>query len=216
MSGNQGVLVIGSDAVLTGEVKGARQVEVFGTVNGGVDAGDLTIREGGRFKGTVRSNTSTVEGTLEGDVRVQQLISIKSSGAVSGHVKYGRLAMEEGASLAASVRNIPPSIAGDLDLTVSKGRSVRITTADLTAIDPDDTADALTFRVSNVSGGMITQTGAPGLAVETFTQADLEAGRVLFVHDGGPADTASFNVVVTDDDGASSGPAQTVKVAVRA
>jgi cytoskeletal protein CcmA (bactofilin family) len=185
-------------------------------LNGGVDAGDLTVREGGRLKGTVRTDTSTVEGTLEGDVRVQQLISIKNSGSVSGHVKYGRLAMEEGASLAASVRNIPPSIAGDLDVTVNRGRTVRITTADLTAIDPDDAAEALTFKVSNVTGGMITQTGAPGLSVETFTQADLEAGRVHFAHDGSVSDTASFNVVVTDDDGASSGAAQTVMVAVRA
>ena len=215
MSSNSGVLVIGSDAVLTGDVKGARQVEVYGTINGGVQAGDVTVREGGRLKGTVRSDTSTVEGTLEGDVRVQQLISIKNSGNVSGHVKYGRLAMEEGANLAASVRNIPPSIAGDLDVTVDRSRSVRLTPADLTAIDPDDTADSLTFKVSNVTGGMITQSGAPGLSVETFTQADLEAGRVYFAHDGSSGASASFNTIVTDHAGATSGPAQTVKVAVR-
>ena len=215
MSDNRGVLVIGSDAVLTGNVRGARQVEVYGILNGGVEAGDLTVRDGGRLKGTVKTETSTIEGMLEGDVRVQQLISIKSTGTVTGNVKYGRLAMEEGANLSASVRNVPPSIAGDLDLTVAKGRTVRITTADLTAIDPDDTPDALTFKVSALSGGMITQTGAPGLAVETFTQSDLEKGRVHFAHDGSDAATASFNVIVADDDGATSGPAQTVKVAVR-
>lgn len=215
MSGESGVLVIGSDAVLTGDVKGAKQVEVYGVLNGGVDAGDLTVREGGRLKGTVRSDTSTVEGTLEGDVRVQQLISIKGSGSVSGHIKYGRLAMDEGANLEANVRNIPPSIAGDLDVTVTRGKSVKITPSDLTAIDPDDTADALTFSVSNVSGGMITQSGAPGLAVDTFTQADLEAGRVHFAHDGSTGAIAGFNVVVTDHAGATSGAPQTVKVAVR-
>jgi cytoskeletal protein CcmA (bactofilin family) len=216
MSDNRGVLVIGSDAVLTGDVKGARLVEVFGALDGGVEAGDLTVREGGRLKGTVKTNTSTIEGTLDGDVRVQQLISIKSTGSVSGNVKYGRLAMEEGANLAASVRNVPPSLAGDLDLSVAKGRTVRITTADITAIDPDDTAEDLTFTVSNVSGGMITQSGAPGLAVETFTQADLEAGRVHFAHDGSIASAASFNVVVMDHAGATSGKPQTVKVAVKA
>jgi cytoskeletal protein CcmA (bactofilin family) len=216
MSDNRGVLVIGSDAVLTGDVKGARQVDVYGTLNGGVEAGDLTVREGGLLKGTVKTDTSTIEGTLDGEVRVQQLISIKSTGSVSGNVKYGRLAMEEGANLAATVRNVPPSLAGDLDLSVNRGRSVRITTADITAIDPDDTADALTFSVSNVSGGMITQSGAPGLPVSTFTQADLEAGRVHFAHDGSQASAAAFNVVVTDHAGATSGAAQTVKVAVRA
>ena len=122
MSDSRGMLIIGSDAVLTGDVKGARRVEVYGVVEGGVAAGDVTVREGGRLTGSVNSETSTIEGTLNGDVRVQQLIAIKSTGVVSGNVKYGRLTMDEGADLSASVRNVPPSIGGDLDLTVGKGR----------------------------------------------------------------------------------------------
>jgi cytoskeletal protein CcmA (bactofilin family) len=215
MAENTGVLVIGADAVLTGDVKGARRVEVYGRVDGGVSAGDVTVRQGGQLSGWIKSDTSTVEGDLKGDVRVQQLISIKSTGSVSGNVKYGKLAMEEGAELAASVRNVPPSIGGDLDLTVSRGRSVRITPGDLTAIDPDDAPDALTFRVVNVLGGMITHSGAPGLAIESFTQADLMGGRVYFAHDGGTDPSARFEVTVTDDDGASSGAAQVVRVAIR-
>lgn len=214
MSENSGVLVIGSDAVLTGDVKGARRVEVFGKIEGGIDAGEVAVRQGGVVKGGIRAATSTVEGELSGDVRVKELISIKSGGTVTGKVKYGRLAMEEGAELAASVRNVPPSIGGDLDLSVRKGKSVKITPADLSAIDPDDAPSSLTFRVSNASGGMVTQSGAPGLATETFTQADLLAGRVLFVHDGGQAQTAQFDVVVSDAQGSSSGKPQTVRVAV--
>lgn len=214
MSENSGVLVIGSDAVLTGEVKGARRVEVFGRVEGGIAAGEVAIRQGGVVKGGINADTSTVEGELSGDVRVRELIAIKSSGSVTGKIKYGRLAMEEGAELAASVRNVPPSIGGDLDLSVRKGKSVKITPADLSAIDPDDAPASLTFRVLNASGGMVSQSGAPGLKAETFTQADLLAGRVLFVHDGGEGHTAQFDVVVSDFSGGSSGAAQTVRVAV--
>lgn len=216
MSDNSGVMVIGSDAVLTGDVKNAKRVEVYGVVDGGIAGGDVIVRQGGTLTGWIKSETSTVEGTLKGDVRVQQLITIRSSGVVEGNVKYGRLAMDEGAELTASVRNVPPSIGGDLDLTVKRGSTVKITPADLKAIDPDDAPDALTFRVSNVNGGMITQSGAPGLAVETFTQADLNAGRVYFAHDGNGNDRATFDVVVSDDEGATSGAAQTVNVAVRA
>jgi cytoskeletal protein CcmA (bactofilin family) len=215
-SDNNGVLVIGADAVLTGNVKGARRVEVYGTVDGGISAGDVTVRQGGQLKGWIKSDTSTVEGTLSGDVRVQQLITIRSTGSVTGNVKYGRLAMDEGAELAASVRNLPPSLAGDLDLAVARGQSVRITTADLSAIDPDDAPVSLTFKVSNMAGGMITRRDAPGRGVETFTQADLMAGSVYFAHDGGGGETASFDVMVSDDDGATSGATQSVKVAVRA
>lgn len=215
MADNTGVLVIGADAVLTGDVKGAQRVEIYGIVDGGIAAGDVTVRQGGTLNGWVKSDTSTVEGVLKGDVRVQQLITIRATGSVEGNVKYGRLAMDEGAELTASVRNVPPSIGGDLDLTVTRGRTVKITSADLSAIDPDDAPDALTFKVSNVNGGMVTQSGAPGLAVETFTQADLLAGRVYFAHDGSSADRAHFEVIVSDDDGATSGAAQTVNVAVK-
>ena len=93
---------------------------------------------------------------------------------------------------------------------------MRITLADLSAVDPDDTAETLTFKVSSARGGFITQSGAPGLPVETFTQADLEAGRVHFAHDGSEAAPAAFNVIVSDKAGDTSGAAQTVKVAVRA
>ena len=44
--------------------------------------------------------------------------------------------------------------------------------------------------------------------------ADIDAGRVQFVHDGSDGRWASFEVVVVDGAGAASGPAQTVKAAV--
>lgn len=214
MAENSGVLVIGADTVLTGDVRGARRVEVYGTIEGSIAAGEVAVRQGGVVKGGVIADTSTVEGELSGDVRIRELISIKSSGAVAGKVKYGRLAMEEGAELAASVRNMPPSIGGDLDLSVRKGRPVRITLADLSAVDPDDAPASLAFKVSNASGGKVAKAGAESIATETFTQADLLAGRVLFVHDGGEAQTAQFDVMVSDASGATSGDPQTVRVAV--
>src|SRR2546430_5780486 len=49
-------------------------------------------------------------------------------------------------------------------------------------------------------------------AVAKFTQADLQGGKVLFVQDGTPAKVASFDVVVADRSGGTSGAAQSVKV----
>lgn len=212
---NQGVLIIGSGAVLKGQVRDAKRVEVHGYVDGGINANDVFIADDGKVSGQVRSVSAEVRGMVQGDVRVAELMTIKATGSVAGTMKYGRLIMEEGAELAAEVRNIPPAISGDLDLTVRKGRSVRITQSDLTAVDPDDRTADLSFEVTGARGGFITQAGAPGLAIQTFTQADLEAGRVHFAHDGGNAETASFNIVVTDKSGANSGLPKTVNVAVR-
>jgi cytoskeletal protein CcmA (bactofilin family) len=213
---NRGVLIIGEDAVLQGEIRNCREIEIHGYVEGKLDAGNVVVQPNGRLFGTIRAETAEVHGELQGDVRVKQLIAIRNTGTVTGNVKYGRLAMDEGGELSASVRNVPPAIAGDLDLAVARGRSVRLTTADLTALDPDDKSHNLTFSVSNAANGYLAFASAPGQPVASFTQDDLEQGRVVFAHDGSPGETARFDVSVADRSGATSGHAQTVNVAVRA
>lgn len=212
---NEGVLIVAEDTFIRGKIRNCRRIEVFGQVEGELSAEAVHIHEGGRFRGRVRADNTDVNGTLQGHVSVRNLISIRSSGEVSGNVQYGQLAMEIGSSLSADVRNVPPSIGGDLDLTVYRGRSVGITLEDLTAIDPDDDAKDLTYTVSNAANGFVSLSDAPTEPVETFTQADLEAGRVVFRHDGSATDRASFDVLVTDASGATSGDPQAVKVTVR-
>ena len=208
------MLVIGEDTFLKGEVRNGGRIEVYGYIEGGVAGEHLVVKPGGRCFGTVQVEDADVHGTLQGEVFVNQLITIRSSGSVAGNVQYGRLAMELGANLSAQVRNVPPTISGDLDLTVAKGQSVRITSEDLTAFDPDNTASELTFTVSRARNGFVTLSSDPARPVETFTQADLEQGKVLFRHDGTSTTKASFDVVVADTAGANSGAAQTVNVSI--
>jgi hypothetical protein len=130
-------------------------------------------------------------------------------------VRYGKLALEVGGNLTAEVKNIPPTLAGDLQIEVSKGGSAPITLQDLNALDPDDSSKDLKFTVSNVRNGYLALANAPRKAVTVFTQADLEAGQVSFVHDGRGGGAASFDIVVADRSGSTSGAPQTVKVAVR-
>jgi cytoskeletal protein CcmA (bactofilin family) len=215
VSDNRGVLVIGEDAILQGEIRNCREIEIYGYVEGKLDAGNVILHPPGRLFGTIKAENADVHGELQGDVRVKQLIAIKSTGMVAGNVKYGRLAMDEGGELSASVRNVPPAIAGDLDLAVTKGHSVRLTTADLTAVDPDDKSQHLSFSVSNAANGHLALAVSPSQPITAFTQEDLEQGRVVFAHDGSSGETARFDVTVADRSGATSGAAQTVNVAVR-
>jgi cytoskeletal protein CcmA (bactofilin family) len=215
VAGQQGVLVIREDTILKGEIRNCQQMEVYGYVEGDVAAGSLVVHPSGQCYGTVKTESAEIRGTLQGDVVVKHLISIRDTGSVSGNVQYGALAMEAGGSLTAEVRNVPPKVAGDLDVTVDRGRAVRITLEDLHAIDPDDDAKDLIFTVSNARNGFVALSGAPGRPAVKFTQADLEGGRVNFAHDGTAAATASFDVVVADHTGATSGRPQTVKVTVR-
>jgi cytoskeletal protein CcmA (bactofilin family) len=216
--GEKGILVVTEDTIIQGigELYNCRQLEVYGYIEGQMTAGAVRVHKTGRCYGTVKTDAAEVHGDLQGTVFVKNLIDIRSSGSVSGNVHYGKLALEAGGNLSAEVRNVPPTIAGDLDLAVGKGRSVRITLQDLTALDPDDDARDLIFTVSNARNGSVTFAGMPTRAVIRFTQADLAGGKVLFTHDGTDTRAASFDVVVADHAGATSGAPQTVKVAVAA
>ncbi len=216
MDDSSRVLIIGADTSLKGEIRNAGRIEIYGYVEGDIAGDHLVVQPGGRCYGTVQAGSADIHGTLQGDVQVKQLITIRTGGTVTGNVHYGRLAMEMGGNLSAEVRNVPPTLAGDLDVAVDKGKSVRITLQDLTALDPDDDAQHLTFTVSRAKNGFVTLISDPSRPVATFTQADLERGTVLFRHDGTNSANASFDVVVADHAGATSGASQTVNVSVRA
>lgn len=213
VSNNSGVLIVREDTTIKGEIRNCRQIEIYGYVEGDIAAGNVLVHQGGRCYGTVKSETAEIQGEMQGDVSVKHLINIRSSGSVSGNVRYGKLALEQGGNLSAEVRNVPPSLSGDLDLSVHRGKSVRITLQDLSALDPDDTAQNLTFTVSNTRNGFITLAGGPARPITRFTQADLASGKVAFMHDGTNTSAASFDVIVADRSGATSG-SQTVRVAV--
>jgi len=216
MSEQNGVVVITTDAAIKGAIRRCKRLEVMGYVEGEIVTGELVVHQGGRVVGKVKSGTARIHGMLEGDIVVDGLMSIASTGSVSGTVQYGRLAMEDGADLIAEVRNVPPRLAGDFEIVVQRGRSARVTPEDITAIDPDDPAGALTFSVTAATGGMVTLMGDRARQTNSFTQADLIGGRVIFVHDGSMSPSASFDVMVTDSSGAVSGDPKTVRVTVTA
>lgn len=207
--------IIQEDTIIKGKIKNCRQIEIWGYVEGEIAADAILIHEGGSFYGTLKTDKADIGGSLQGEVFVKNLISIRSSGSVNGNVRYGQLAMEMGADLSAELRNVPPRLSGDLDITVSRGKSVVITTEDITAIDPDDTPDHLTYTIANPTNGLVAFAANARSAIVNFTQADIEAGRILFTHDGGSSAVASFDITVADDSGATSGKAQTVHVTVK-
>jgi cytoskeletal protein CcmA (bactofilin family) len=207
--------IIQEDTVIKGKIRNCRQMEIRGYFEGELTAEEVNVHQGGTFYGILKSDRADVAGSVQGEVFVKNLFNIRSSGSVNGQVRYGELAMEMGADLSAELRNVPPRLSGDLDITVRRGKSVVVTTEDITAIDPDDAPDNLSYTVSNPINGCVALLNDKGTAVTNFTQADVEAGRVLFVHDGSAGQSANFDVMVADDSGATSGRAQTVTVHVK-
>lgn len=214
MKNKPGSAIIDSGTILEGDLRNCGTVEVRGEIKGSVIADRVIVQDGGRIFGTIVAKNAVVSGQVEGKLTVSELFTLLSSGRAKGDIRYGRLAVETGADLDASVKNIPPELAGDLQLAVRKGDTVKVTTTDLTAIDPDDDAKDLKFSISQPKNGFVALTTAPQTAVSNFSQSDLLGGKVVFKHNGDESDTASFDVIVTDAQGASSGAAKTVRVAV--
>ena len=89
--------------------------------------------------------------------------------------------------------------------TIDDGRTLTVTGANLSASDVDDAAGSLVFTVSGVTHGYFALASNPGVAIASFTQADIAAGRVQFKHDGSSLAPA-FQVLVADPSGGSAGP----------
>jgi cytoskeletal protein CcmA (bactofilin family) len=212
--GTQGLLRIAADTEFAADVRSCRRLEVYGVLEGDVMADDTVVHEGGRLSGRLRTNSLEVRGVIEGNVIVRNLITIRKTGTVNGDVHYGRMMLEPGGELTAKVKNVPPELIGDFSVSVRRGQHVVVTTQDIDAVDPDNTADELIYTASNVRGGHIALDGDGATAVTTFTQADLNQRRVLFVHNGGPERSCRFDVVVHDIEGASSGRPRSVDVTV--
>ncbi|MEZ5853311.1 MAG: polymer-forming cytoskeletal protein [Hyphomicrobiaceae bacterium] len=208
------ITVIGRGLTILGEVRNGGDVEVRGMVHGKLTGGRVVIQPGGAVVGELEAQSAEVYGMLDGRIRVRDLIRIGNGGLVKGDVYYGTLALSDGGDLVANVRNIPPNLAGDFEVVVRRGRNVRITVADLAAVDPDDGAESLIYEITNATHGHIVRKGAWSVPINGFSQADIEHGEIFFAHDGTTAGDAGFDACVTDSAGNTSGAAQRVTVTV--
>ncbi len=72
----------------------------------------------------------------------------------------------------------------------------------LVASDVDTDSAAFTYQLTAApEHGMLVLAGAPGVAIISFTQAQLDAGEVLYVHDDSKNTSDSFSVTVSDGQG---------------
>jgi outer membrane lipoprotein-sorting protein len=88
-------------------------------------------------------------------------------------------------------------VLGSVTLDIDAGGTVVLTAANLSATDVDDPAAGLVFMLAGVANGRFELAGNPGVPVFTFTQGQVTAGQVRFVHTD-PVGVPSYRVFVTD------------------
>ncbi len=80
-------------------------------------------------------------------------------------------------------------------ITLNEGGTVTLSTYNLLTNDEDNSATSLVYTLNSISNGRFELASAPGTAITSFTQDDVNNSRVQFVHYGGElAPVASLTV----------------------
>ncbi len=89
--------LVGEDCEFNGNIKGKSTLRIEGEIIGNVFAEKgLILGEKGSIKGNVETESAVIYGTLNGNIKAQQL-EIKHSGCVNGDIKTDTIAIEMGA-----------------------------------------------------------------------------------------------------------------------
>ena len=92
-------LIIGEGATIKGEIKEENEITIQGNVDGDIECKDLIIGKTGSVKGKIKADTLYVEGSVEGEITVKELLKLMSSSYISGKINYGSLQINEGGKL---------------------------------------------------------------------------------------------------------------------
>jgi len=93
-------LVVGKGISVQGTVQDAERLVVEGTVEASmIHATELSISQGGVFKGEAEVEEAEVAGTIDGTLTARASLIIRATGKVIGTAKYRRLQVEDGGQI---------------------------------------------------------------------------------------------------------------------
>ncbi|HEX7019397.1 MAG TPA: polymer-forming cytoskeletal protein [Gemmatimonadaceae bacterium] len=92
--------VIAGDITITGKIEGEGHVRLAGKFEGDVHIqGDLTIDPGAKLTGSVRANSVTVGGEVEGNIDSAARVELQATGVLNGDLKAGTLTVASGSRM---------------------------------------------------------------------------------------------------------------------
>lgn len=88
---------------LKGDINSPADFRLDGHLEGNFNSkGKLVIGPSGSIKGNIDCVNADIEGVFEGNIKVSELLNIKSTAKITGDVKVGKLAVEPGAEFTAT------------------------------------------------------------------------------------------------------------------
>jgi cytoskeletal protein CcmA (bactofilin family) len=87
---------IGVNSVFKGEVKTKGTLRIDGTIDGNVNADCVVISEKASIQGDIAAKSIIVGGRVEGNLKAEEVVEIKSKGKVFGDISANKLSILEG------------------------------------------------------------------------------------------------------------------------
>lgn len=104
-SAGQEPATIGPSITIRGEVTGEEDLVIQGRVEGSVDLkqNSVTVGPEGAVKADISGRVVTVEGSVEGDIRADEQVVLRSTARVQGDISAPRVMLEDGAHFVGGV-----------------------------------------------------------------------------------------------------------------
>ena len=97
------ILMIGEGVTITGNIKAKNEVSIQGVVEGDIDCNSINVNHSGKIVGNVKAEIMRVEGYIEGEVQVNDILTVKSSGNINGKINYGAIQIDEGGKMEGTI-----------------------------------------------------------------------------------------------------------------
>ena len=89
--------IIGLGTQINGDVKSNSDIRIDGSLTGKlITKGKVVIGESGKVNGEINCKNSDVEGSIEGKIKVTELLSLKTKAKIKGDIIAAKLAIEPG------------------------------------------------------------------------------------------------------------------------
>ena len=99
----------------------------------------------------------------------------------------------------AAVNVLSPVLTNDSAVTVNEGGTVAITTSALDYTDTGNNPATMTYTLTTTpTNGHFALASTPGTAITSFTQAQINAGSIVYVHNGSNTNSDSVTFSVSD------------------
>lgn len=97
--------LISEDVFLKGEIKSSSDLHISGRLEGTIEvAASLHVHKNGFVRGNVVANTIILSGSIEGDIKANKIILLKT-GRLLGEIEYDLCVIEEGGIVNGNFKN---------------------------------------------------------------------------------------------------------------